>query len=309
MLLKKIIVWFFVFIALFSKVDAQQSFSKMVADVANNKMTTVTHDLANGTNHNTVDGPKYYNSYNNTWTILIYNENTNTRYEPTSRLGLPSTPNPSTNEPIGVGTASYKNNHYKDNASSFKNQNNSSQTLPIWVESISSQWTINGNPDTDAIQILRQEYILSNINSLPDNTRVFIGSRPWSLMPSGARNWISDGMKKVNGVRTEPAQDPRWWPLNNVGPTLGLDNPENPFHAATVGPNPAQEFVRFTDGLSGNNTYDLKILSIQGSIAQEIKRAPEDTNLDISRLVPGMYIIIATDPKTGNSFTKKIIKK
>lgn len=48
-----------------TKMQAQQAFSKRVIDTANNKITGTTWDLANGTNHQTVDGPKYFDSYAN----------------------------------------------------------------------------------------------------------------------------------------------------------------------------------------------------------------------------------------------------
>ncbi len=287
--------------------QAQQGFSTMVVSPDGTTLTTKTRDLANGKDINTVDGPKYFSSWvSNKGIIGIYNETTGESYEGIdwSFGDIVTVPN----ETIGTWTASYNPNQ-QINRWKFKDWNNASNTLPITMIDKSHTGTINGDPSISPRKILRQEYILNNINSLPDNTRIFIGSRAWFIGPDWIdRNGISDGIKKVNGVWTEPSQSPRWNPLNNQWPTLGLDNPSNPWHDANVSPNPADGIVRLNDGLPEDNSYDIKIFAINGTKIKEIKGYQEENDIDVSWLPAGTYLIEAIDPKTGAKFFKKLIK-
>ncbi len=308
----KIFLWgFLIFVIVFcfagmTEAKAQQAFSTMTVSQDGTTLTTKSRDLANGTNINTVDGPKYFNSYSNNWTVFIYNQDTNTRYQPWNRLGW-NTNVSNLDESIGTWVASYTNST-TNSAPFFKDQNNAANTIPITATRNAPNGTINGVASSSNKEILKMEYILNNINSLPDNTRIFINWRPWFTAPDGTtRNSIADGIKKVGGQRTEPSTDPRWTPLNNQRPTLWLNNPANPRHNASLINNPTKDVFRITDGLFGDNIYNVKISSIGGTVVKELKDHIEGTNINIEYLSAGIYFV-EVESEFGK-FVKKLIKQ
>jgi len=312
--MKKILLLLLVFVSSFS--FSQQGFGEIIINTANDQIITRTWDVANGTSPTNVDGTNWFNSYSNRGVILIYLNNF--WYEHTNwSFGNNFSIN---NETIGNGLASYLNPSESVIWSYFRNQSNHLDTLPITNSGIEHQGTINGMASSSPIEILREEFILNNINSLPDETWIYIISRQGNLSTGGSWNGFVMGMKKENGVWIFPTQAHNGEILptlgyNEIGPATFNYTTDQPLSVndidiknakISIYPNPSNNLISLNNEDLHKQTFDYKIIDLQGRII--ISGSTKFNNqINVESLTNGNYIIqIQTD--NNEIITRKIIK-
>ncbi len=85
---------------------------------------------------------------------------------------------------------------------------------------------------------------------------------------------------------------------------VGINDPQNQSEY-TISPNPCSEKINFTK--ANNNTVTIELIDIYGQIMKQYKINNISTELDVSNLTSGVYILRIKDGK-NKIFIKKIIK-
>lgn len=287
--------------------QAQQWFSTMVVSPDGNTLNTATRDVANGTNINTVDGPKSFANRSSWGSIFVYDSNTGKLYEPNNGSGTRWALEQEPDEAIGNGTASYKLPIEKIHYTTFRNQTNPSELITLNLTNKRDVGTVNGVAATSPVELLKQEYILEWLNSLPDGRAVYIGSRAGSVNPGGSRDGIGAGMKKIGWSWVTQTTDPRWYTLNTQWPTLGTEDISSEMKV-TLYPNPTSDYLTIdlpdTISQAHYETYDVTGRMVDHGTASHQEQ------LDVTKLNPGTYIIQLTDKNdnTQTTIEKFIVK-
>jgi hypothetical protein len=309
--------------ALFSTLGfSQQGFGEIIINTTNNQIITRTWDVANGNSPTNVDGNKYFNNYNTGGTILIYFNDI--IYEPNTNAENWGDTLQQTSENIGNGIASYNSPLTNINYGNFVNQNNNNDIISLVLVNKRDDGTINGTASSSPIEILRQEYTITNINSLPDGTWILVRGRGGNLSPAGIWNSFAMGTKKVNGIWIFPAVGPdETTPLPNVIGTQTLGGRVVTFNYSTdqqlstneldivknkisIFPNPTLNLFTIQSNENSTENFDYKIVDLTGRIVK-CGNSKFNEQINLEGLESGNYIIkVQTD--NNKFFTQKIIK-